>query len=164
MSLTNIKKISAARDYSVALSYLGEVFVWGNNHYYQLGRDSEYIKEPLKIFDNCSDIEAGEGALALVFDDHIKIAGFKHYKEFVSVETLYKPTMLAVGDMHAAFIDQNGEVHSLGGLFSENKKKRSFFFIPPPELKFNKSPAGFFEGRVKFISGKYSYHAVIIDS
>ena len=64
--------------------------------------------------------------------------------------------------MHVAYADAYGEVYSIGGLFNENKK--SFFFAKVPELKFEKAMPGFFEGKVRYIAGKYSFHSVIIDS
>jgi Regulator of chromosome condensation (RCC1) repeat len=162
MPLKNIKKISAARDYCAALDYLGEVFVWGKNHYGQLGLPDDVVKVPTKVDSQCLDIEAGEGALVLVHDDHVKIAGFQAYPQFQTVSFDRRPISFAVGDFYAAFVDSSGDVHSVGGLF--DTKKRSFFSIKPPQLKFTKPPPGFFPGKVEFLTGKYSYHAAIIDN
>lgn len=162
VNLKNVKKISAARNYSAALTHSGEVYVWGENHYFQLGLNEEIVKNPQKIASGCIDIEAGEGGMMMLFEDHMKIAGFKKYKEFVSVELPAKPISMAIGDVYAAIVDRFGEVYAIGGLFSE-KKKKSFFFIQPPALVFEKAVPGFFEGKVLKISGKYSYHAAIVD-
>lgn len=162
ISLKGISKISAARNYSVALTNTGEVYVWGQNHYGQLGNSSQVLNTPTLIASNCQDIEAGEGALMMVFEDYVKIAGFKKHYDFVDVELPVKPAFLAVGDIYAAIVDSYGEVHSIGGLFTE--EKRSAFFVQSPEMRFKKAAPGFFPGRVKKLFGKYSYHAAIIDA
>ena len=161
LSLSKIIKISAAHNYSAALDSTGNVYVWGENHYMQFGSTSNIISKPYKIASGCIDIEAGEGALALIYNDHIKLAGFKIYKEFQRVDFPTKHAMVSVGDMYAAYNDIHGEVYSLGGLFSG--KSRSSFFIRPPKLKFERVPADFFPGKVKYIKGKYGYHTAIID-
>ena len=163
MQLKNIQKITAARDYSAALSHAGEVFVWGHNHYGQLGVSEATVKAPLRVAEGCVDIEAGEGAFVMVFEDHVKIAGFREYKEFQRVELPARPVGFAVGDIYAAFFDRFGEVYSIGGVFSD-KKKRPFLFAKPPKLVFEKAAPGFFEGKVRMLAGKYSYHIAIIEA
>lgn len=161
LPLKSIVKISAAHNYSAALDSTGNVFVWGENHYSQFGSTEDIFKKPTKIASGCIDIEAGEGALALIYNDHIKLSGFKIYKEFQTVELPTKIVTISVGDLYAAYNDVHGEVYSLGGLFT--KKSRSSFFIKPPKLQFERVSFDFFPGKVKYLKGKYSYHTAIID-
>jgi alpha-tubulin suppressor-like RCC1 family protein len=160
--LRNIKKISAAANFSVAVSYEGEAFVWGMNHYGQLGTEEKVVWQPKKVASGCLDVEAGEGAVVLVMEDRAKVAGFGVYREFVDVQVNSRVVEVAVGDTYVAVVDGFGEVYSIGGLFSEEKRK--FFIMKEPELKFKKAENGFLPGKVKTLKGKYSYHAAIIDA
>jgi alpha-tubulin suppressor-like RCC1 family protein len=160
LTLTNVKKISAARNFSVALNHAGEVFVWGFNHHAQLGVNQEIIRKPLKIESGCVDVEAGEGVVVLVFEDCVKIAGFKKFLEFCRVDVEQRPVQIVAGDSFVAFVDRFGEVWHLGGLFGET---RNFFYMKTPEARFFKVENGFFPGRVKKLFGKYSYHVAIVD-
>ena len=162
VNLKNVKKISAARNYSAALTHSGEVYVWGHNHYGQLGVSEDIVAVPKLIETGCFDIEAGEGVVALVKEDCIMIAGFNNFKGFMKVEIFSRPVQMCVGDLFVAYVDRFGEVYRIGGAFSE-KERKSFFYLKEIEKKFVKVDMGFFSGRVKKLFGKYSYHVAIVE-
>lgn len=155
-----MQKIIAARNYSLALLNSGEVYAWGHNHYGQLGKPDNTLAKPTLITTGCLDIEGGEGAVVLVFEDCIKIAGLGKYKEFTRVETQTRPAQVVAGDTFVAFVDRFGEVWHIGGLFGG---KRNSFWMHTPELKFVKAENNLFPGKVKKLFGKYSYHVAIVE-
>ena len=160
LTLTNVQKIVAARNYSLALLNSGEVYAWGQNHYGQLGRPEEVLAKPTLVTTGCLDVEGGEGAVVLSFEDCLKIAGFSRYRDFTRVEVQARPAHTAAGDTFVAYVDKFGEVWHIGGLF---KGKRNSFWMRTPELRFEKADSSLFPGRVKKIFGKYSYHAAIVE-
>lgn len=160
--ICGIKKVTAARNYSAALTYLGDVYVWGENHYGQLGSNEDILKTPKLVQTGCLDIEGGEGLLALLKEDCLMVAGAKDFDGFKKIDFVSFPKQLCVGDTFIAYVDRFGDVYHIGGLFSE-KAKRSYFYIKNFGNKFEKVENGFFPGRVLKLAGKYSYHAAIIE-
>lgn len=160
--ITGIKKVAAARNFSVALTYLGDAYVWGENHYGQLGVEDDIVNTPKLIQTGCVDIEAGEGLVALLKEDCILLAGSGKFDGFKKFDFVSRPTQLCVGDTFAAYVDRFGDVYHIGGLFTE-KSKRSYFYLQESANKFEKVENGFFPGRVKKLQGKYSYHVAIIE-
>jgi len=162
--ITNIKKVVAAKNFSVSMTYLGDVHVWGENHCGQLGLglEDDIIRTPRLIQTGCVDIEAGEGLVALLKEDCIMLAGSGKFDGFKKFDFISRPSQLCVGDTFAAYIDRFGDVYHIGGLFTE-KSKRSFFYLQDLGNKFEKVENGFFPGRVKKLQGKYSYHVAIIE-
>jgi len=158
--LANVKKVSAASHFSAALTNEGEVYVWGRNHYKQLGVKQEVLDTPTLICSEATDIETGEGSLMILKENDLYICGLNEYEELTKVETSGVPVGLACGDEWAAYISSSGLVYSLGGLFREDIERSYFFEYRGKEFKQNS--VGFFEGRVLSIVGKYSYYTSIL--
>lgn len=59
LSINNIKKISAAKNHSAALNYAGDLYVWGENNYKQLGGTDRIVYEYKVVASGVSDIEVG---------------------------------------------------------------------------------------------------------
>lgn len=162
LQISGVKKVAAARNFSVALTYLGDVYVWGENHYGQLGSEEDILKTPKLVETGCLDIEAGEGFLALLKEDCVMVAGGNRFDGFKKIDFTSFPKQLCVGDTFIAYVDRFSDVYHIGGLFSE-KSKRSFFYLKDLGNKFERVENGFFPGRVQKLVGKYSYHTAIIE-
>ena len=80
ISLSNIVRIAAGKEFSAALKSNGMIVVWGNNEYGQLGINANGLRnQPVKVItrnsknlENVIDISLGANhALALTFDNSL---------------------------------------------------------------------------------------------
>lgn len=125
--LTNVTRIAAGEDFSLALKNDGTVWTWGGNYVGQLGNDStaHHVTAPVKVVDltNVTEIAAGKShGLALKKDGSVWIWGSNQDFQYgspqsrkpIKVELLTDVRAIAAGGSHSLAVKKDGTVWGWG--------------------------------------------------
>jgi alpha-tubulin suppressor-like RCC1 family protein len=137
----------------------GDLYVWGSNIGGRLGTSDQIIEKPTRIAENVKLFSLGEGALAVLQNEQVKVTGLYKYPSLTEIELKRPPKSLCCGEDHIYALSHGNIVYQLGGILGKPNKILRTAEI---EDKFRRVKGIAFPGKVLKLEGKYSYMIAII--